>query len=128
MKRQLAYLLARAQIPIEWLHSHVTDEDGDVDVEGEAEYDEEEFPEDILECLNNVHLSQYFREFGKELGVYDPKSLEDVYKTHLENTSGLLSRHFEERLISRLCYRAWGKYKCGFRSSESREHFCQCFR
>ena len=95
MKRQLAYLIARAQIPIEWLHAHVTDEDGDVDVEGEGDYDEEEFPEDILECLNNVHLSQCFREFGKELGVHEPKSLEDVYKTHLENTSGLLSRLLE---------------------------------
>ena len=91
MKRQLAYLISRAQIPIEWLHSHVTDEDGDVDVEGDGDYDEEEFPDDIMECLSNVHLSQCFREFGKELGVYEPKSLEDVYKSHLENTRGLLS-------------------------------------
>ena len=26
-------------------------------------------------------------EFGKEVGVADAKSLEDVYKSHLENTS-----------------------------------------
>ncbi|KAJ7826520.1 hypothetical protein B0H13DRAFT_1918126 [Mycena leptocephala] len=29
-------------------------------------------------------MSGHFRDFGKELGVTDPKSLEDVYKTHLE--------------------------------------------
>jgi hypothetical protein len=31
-------------------------------------------------------MSGHFRDVGKELGVTDPKSLEDVYKTHLENT------------------------------------------
>ncbi|KAF8624967.1 hypothetical protein AX15_005608 [Amanita polypyramis BW_CC] len=86
MKRQLAYLIARAQVPLDWLHPHTIDEDGDVDVEGEGDYEEEDFPEDIMECLGNVHLSQSFRDFGKELGVHEPKSLEDVYKSHLENT------------------------------------------
>ena len=74
-KRQLAFLLARSQIPLEWLQT--SDEDGDA----------EELPEDLLECLSNSKLSTYFRDFGKELGVSDPKSLEDVYKSHLENTS-----------------------------------------
>jgi 26S proteasome regulatory subunit N1 len=85
MKRQLGYILARAQIPLEWLHPH-SPREGDLEFDGEGEY-EEEFPDDIMECLSNAHLSQYFREFGKELGVYEPKSLEDVYKSHLENTS-----------------------------------------
>lgn len=79
MKRQLAFILARAQVPIEWLHSEGGD-DADADFQ-------EELPEDILECLSNSRLSTHFREFGKELGVLDPKSLEDVYKSHLENTS-----------------------------------------
>jgi len=73
MKRQLALILARAQTPLEWLQ--VTDEDGDI----------EELPEDIVECLSNSRLSTQFKEFGKELGVLEPKSLEDVYKSHLEN-------------------------------------------
>ncbi|KAH8083342.1 armadillo-type protein [Cristinia sonorae] len=72
MKRQLAFLLARAQVPKEWL-----------DPEDAAE---EELPEDLLDCLNNTQLSQHFKDFGKELGVADAKSLEDVYKSHLENT------------------------------------------
>ena len=73
MKRQLALILARAQTPLEWLQ--VTNEDGGI----------EELPEDIVECLSNSRLSTQFKEFGKELGVLEPKSLEDVYKSHLEN-------------------------------------------
>ena len=76
MRRQLACLLSRAQIPLEWLQPPAS-EDADA---------ETELPEDIVECLSNTHLSRFFREFGKELGVADAKSLEDVYKSHLENT------------------------------------------
>ncbi|THH01280.1 hypothetical protein EW026_g1377 [Hermanssonia centrifuga] len=71
MQRQLAFLLARAQVPKEWVF---------------PEDSEEEISEDLLDCLSNTRLSQHFREFGKELGVSDPKSLEDIYKSHLENT------------------------------------------
>lgn len=70
MKRQLAFILARAQVPKEWVFPD----------------ESEEIPEDLLDCLGNVKLSEHFRAFGKELGVEDAKSLEDVYKSHLENT------------------------------------------
>lgn len=43
-------------------------------------------PEDLLECLGNVKRSDFFQSFAKELDVVDPKSLEDVYKSHLEHT------------------------------------------
>ncbi|KAF7349265.1 26S proteasome regulatory subunit RPN1 [Mycena sanguinolenta] len=79
MKRQLAFLLARAQTPIEWLRAPSDNPDEEVDIE-------DEFSEDLRECLSNTRMSAHFRDFGKELGVTDPKSLEDVYKTHLENT------------------------------------------
>ncbi|KAJ7512053.1 armadillo-type protein [Mycena galericulata] len=79
MKRQLAFLLARAQIPIEWLRAPSENPEEEIDIE-------DEFAEDLRECLSNTRLSSHFRDFGKELGVTDPKSLEDVYKTHLENT------------------------------------------
>ncbi|KZT28119.1 26S proteasome regulatory complex non-ATPase subcomplex Rpn1 subunit [Neolentinus lepideus HHB14362 ss-1] len=81
MKRQLAFLIARAQIPYEWLQKPA---DEDVEITEDAE--EEELPEDLVECLSNTRLSSHFKEFGKELGVLDPKSLEDVYKSHLETT------------------------------------------
>jgi 26S proteasome regulatory subunit N1 len=77
MKRQLAFILARAQIPIEWLQPSI---DGDSEAV-------DEMPEDLVECLSNTKLSAHFRDFGKELGVAEAKSLEDVYKSHLENTS-----------------------------------------
>ena len=81
MKRQLAFLLARAQIPLEWLQPPS---------EGHTEISaDEDLPEDLLECLYNTKLSTHFRDFGKELGVADAKSLEDVYKSHLENTRKL---------------------------------------
>ncbi|KAJ7751112.1 hypothetical protein B0H16DRAFT_1841514 [Mycena metata] len=82
MKHQLAFLLARAQTPVEWLRTPSEEPE-----EADAEVDVmEEFPEDLRECLSNARMSGLFRDFGKELGVTDPKSLEDVYKTHLENT------------------------------------------
>lgn len=70
MKRQLALLLARAQVPLEW-------------IQGEGD---EELEEDLLACLSNTYLSERFKEYGKELGALEPKSLEDIYKSHLENT------------------------------------------
>ncbi|KAG2132736.1 26S proteasome regulatory complex non-ATPase subcomplex Rpn1 subunit [Suillus bovinus] len=87
MKKQLAFLLARAQIPIEWLKASAS-EDPDADAE-------DEFPEDILDCLSNTQLSRHFKEFGKEVGVADPKSLEDVYKSHLETTRSGLSANVD---------------------------------
>ena len=75
MKRQLALILARAQTPLEWLQTPDEDEDAT-----------DKLPEDIVECLSNSRLSAQFKDFGKELGVLEPKSLDDVYKTHLENS------------------------------------------
>lgn len=84
MKRQLAFLLARSQVPLEWLHPSPSEDNAD----GDADVDfQEELPEDLLECLSNTRLSAHFRDFGKELGVSEARSLEDVYKSHLENTS-----------------------------------------
>jgi 26S proteasome regulatory subunit N1 len=84
MKRQLAFILARAQIPLEWLQPPS---------EGDAEITtDEELSDDLLECLYNTRLSTHFRDFGKELGVAEAKSLEDIYKSHLENTRKLMLR------------------------------------
>lgn len=69
MKRQLAFMIARAGVPLEWVL--------DPDVEQ---------PDDLMECLCNTTLSAHFRAFGKDVGALEPKSLEDIYKSHLENT------------------------------------------
>lgn len=64
LKKQLAFLIARQGIAIE------TDDD------------------EIAECLNNSRLSEHFLALGKELNILDPKTPEDIYKSHLENTRG----------------------------------------
>ncbi|KAL4399160.1 proteasome regulatory particle base subunit [Malassezia pachydermatis] len=68
MQKQMAFLLARQQIPLEWLQ----DESAPIE------------DQELLDCLFHTHLSSHFIDFGKELSVYDPKTPEDVYKTHLE--------------------------------------------
>lgn len=91
MKKQLAFFLARSQIPISWVHT--TEPDAWTPPEDEYEdsdmQDDETAPpeldDEILECLGNVKLTEHFKRFGKQLEVSEPKSLEDVYKSHLES-------------------------------------------
>jgi 26S proteasome regulatory subunit N1 len=91
MKKQLAFFLARSQVPIAWVHcsepeSWTPPEDDQVD--GSGMEDQETAPptldDDILECLGNLKLTDHFKRFGKQLDVSEPKSLEDIYKSHLE--------------------------------------------
>jgi 26S proteasome regulatory subunit N1 len=65
LKKQLAFLLARQQIYIE--------------VEDAG----------LADCLNNTHLSEHFISLARELDVLEPKTPEDIYKSHLENISKL---------------------------------------
>jgi 26S proteasome regulatory subunit N1 len=69
MQRQLAYLLARQQVtlPAGLLQK----------------LEEEESP--LLAILNNASLSTHFKDFCKTLSLLEPKSLEDVYKSHLDD-------------------------------------------
>lgn len=69
VRRQMAFLIARQRI---WFE--VDDED----------------PE-LQECLNNTRLTDHFKALGKELNILDPKTPDDIYKTHLESskTAGL---------------------------------------
>lgn len=66
LKRQLAFLIARQRIEIELP-------------------DAEEDPE-LMESLSNLKLSDYFKSLGKELNILDPKTTEDIYKSHLESS------------------------------------------
>ncbi|KAE8227527.1 hypothetical protein CF319_g30 [Tilletia indica] len=70
MRKQLAFMLARQQIPIEWL------QDDEHPIEDQ----------ELIDAISNTNLSARFLDFGKELSVSEPKSLEDIYKTHLEHT------------------------------------------
>lgn len=66
LKKQLAFLVARQQIVLD-LPSETADD------------------QEILECLNNTKLPEHFKALGKELNILDPKSTEDIYKSHLES-------------------------------------------
>ncbi|KAF2645519.1 26S proteasome non-ATPase-like protein regulatory subunit 2 [Massarina eburnea CBS 473.64] len=70
IRRQMAFLIARQRI---WF---------DVSEDEDSE---------LQECLSNSRLSDYFKALGKELNVLDPKTPDDIYKTHLESsrTAGL---------------------------------------
>ncbi|KAI9891335.1 MAG: proteasome regulatory particle base subunit [Vezdaea aestivalis] len=68
IRHQMAFLIARQQI---WL---------------DLPEDEEEEDFDLVDCLNNTKLSENFRLLAKELNILDPKSTEDIYKSHLESS------------------------------------------
>ncbi|PUU73527.1 armadillo-type protein [Tuber borchii] len=64
LRKQLAFLVARQQISLDTPD------------------------QDINEALNNTRLSEHFAALGKELNILDPKTPEDIYKSHLENSRG----------------------------------------
>lgn len=73
IRRQLGFLMGRQRISLE-----LTDEEQEADPE-------------LAECINNTKLPEYFKQLGKELNILEPKTPEDIYKTHLESsrTAGL---------------------------------------
>ena len=70
LRRQMAFLIARQRI---WFD---LSEDDDPELQG---------------CLDNTKLPDHFKALGKELNILDPKTPDDIYKTHLESsrTAGL---------------------------------------
>lgn len=67
LKKQMAFLIARQGI---WM---------DVPTDTEEE-------QEIADCLNNIKLSEHFKSLAKELNILDPKTPDDIYKSHLENS------------------------------------------
>ncbi|KAK3400101.1 26S proteasome regulatory subunit rpn-1 [Sordaria brevicollis] len=67
LRKQLAFLIARQGIPLP--------------LERNTEDDEQ-----IYECLSNSKLPEYFKSLGKELNILEPKTTEDIYKSHLESS------------------------------------------
>lgn len=67
MQKQLAYMLSRQQIFLDL-------------PESTPEYD------DLMEIMSNAHLNNHFLNLARELDIMEPKTPEDVYKSHLENS------------------------------------------
>lgn len=72
MKKQMCLLLARQRVNYE-----VEDDD-----------DEEE----LNELIGNEKLSEEFLKVAQDLDVMDPKTPEDIYKSHLAETGGFSRR------------------------------------
>jgi 26S proteasome regulatory subunit N1 len=68
LKRQLAFLISRQRIILPMV--------------AESEGEDQE----LFECLHNLKLSDHFKALGKELNILDPKTTEDIYKSHLESS------------------------------------------
>lgn len=65
LKKQLAFLVARQRISLE------LDDTED---------------QELQDSLSNVKLSEHFKSLAKELNILEPKSTEDIYKSHLESS------------------------------------------
>lgn len=64
MQKQLSFMLGRQQVCME--------------------LDENEFDE-MMEIMSNSHLNNHFLNLARELDILEPKTPDDVYKTHLDN-------------------------------------------
>ncbi|KAI1749906.1 armadillo-type protein [Xylaria castorea] len=73
LKKQLAFMVARQKIVLQARYS--------------GEHSEEEADTEVIEdALYNIKLSEYFKTLGKELNILEPKTTEDIYKSHLESS------------------------------------------
>ncbi|KAI0453097.1 armadillo-type protein [Xylaria acuta] len=73
LKKQLAFMIARQKIVLQ-----VRDSGERLEAEVDTEV--------IEEALYNIKLSEYFKTLGKELNILEPKTTEDIYKSHLESS------------------------------------------
>ncbi|XP_025834364.1 26S proteasome non-ATPase regulatory subunit 2 [Agrilus planipennis] len=67
VQKQLAFMLGRQQIYLE-INESIPDYD------------------DLVEIMANCHLNNHFLNLARELDIMEPKTPEDVYKSHLENS------------------------------------------
>ncbi|KAM0323492.1 hypothetical protein ACHAQA_008772 [Verticillium albo-atrum] len=68
LKKQLAFLVARQRIWLELPEEIIGDD------------------QELQDSLANIKLSEHFKSLGKELNILEPKTTEDIYKSHLESS------------------------------------------
>ncbi|KAI0874671.1 armadillo-type protein [Hypoxylon argillaceum] len=74
LKKQLAFVIGRQKIALKLLSNGASIEENDQ--HGQA----------LEEAAGNIKLSEYFKTLGKELNILEPKTTEDIYKSHLESS------------------------------------------
>lgn len=67
IQKQLAFMLGRQQICLEFKENS-------------------NHNDDLIEIMSNAHLNNHFLNLARELDIMEPKTPEDVYKSHLENS------------------------------------------
>jgi 26S proteasome regulatory subunit N1 len=76
MRKQICLLLGRHRVNYEVDESQIEDDD----------------VEKLNQLIGNEHLSEQFLKLAKDLDVMDPKTPEDIYKSHLSETGGFSRR------------------------------------
>lgn len=77
---------------------------------------EDEDESAVNECINNTQLSKNFEQLARNLTMEEPKSPEDVYKSHLAEPSGFNSNVTAESARKNLCATyVNGFVNCGFK-------------
>jgi 26S proteasome regulatory subunit N1 len=76
MRKQICLLLGRHRVNHEVDENQVEDDD----------------VEKLNQLIGNEHLSEQFLKLAKDLDVMDPKTPEDIYKSHLSETGGFSRR------------------------------------
>ena len=69
LAKQLAFMVGRQRIAVDMEDMHADPEDTD-----------------IYDSACNIKLPEHFKALGKELNLLDPKTTEDIYKSHLESS------------------------------------------
>ncbi|KAI0111368.1 26S proteasome regulatory complex, non-ATPase subcomplex, Rpn1 subunit [Daldinia grandis] len=70
LKKQMAFLIGRQKSWVNVMR--------DIDSKKDAM--------EMDEAVSNVKLAEYFKTLGKELNILEPKTTEDIYKSHLESS------------------------------------------
>lgn len=65
LKKQMAFMIGRQQIFLA----------------------DDSLPQDLLDIMSNNHLNNHFLTLARELDIMEPKSPEDIYKSHLETST-----------------------------------------
>ena len=65
IQKQMAFMIGRQQV---FLGEDITDSD-------------------LVDIMSNTHLNNHFLALGRELDIMEPKSPEDIYKSHLESNT-----------------------------------------
>ena len=69
LRKQLAFMVARQRISF------------DLPMDSQDE-------QEVADCLGNTQLPNHFKTLAKDLNILEPKTPEDIYKTHLETGRG----------------------------------------